>query len=118
MSLKISSEKINNPFLVDLLEKSVKGDKENNQNNFYNIYSIRIETKSSALVRCSMGSVADSSAAKIRLLFDSSNYFLLNLLANMDFNAASQRLVRFFFASTTFSLFKSRFAIFKVFRYA
>lgn len=42
MSLKISSEKINNPFLVDLLEKSVKGDKENNQNNFYNIYSIRI----------------------------------------------------------------------------
>ena len=64
MSLKISSEKINNPFLVDLLEKSVKGDKENNQNNFYNIYSIRIETKSSALVRCSMGSVADSSAAK------------------------------------------------------
>lgn len=35
----------------------------------------------------------------------------------MDFNAASQQLVRFFSASTTFSLFKSRFAIFKVFRY-
>lgn len=85
MSLKISSEKINNPFLVDLLEKSVKGDKENNQNNFNNIYSIRIETKSSALVRCSMGSVADSSAAKIRLLFDSSKYFLQNLLAKYGF---------------------------------
>ena len=85
MSLKISSEKINNPFLVDLLEKSVKGDKENNQNNFYNIYSIRIETKSSALVRCSMGSVADSSAAKIRLLFDCSKYFLQNLLAKYGF---------------------------------
>ena len=33
-------------------------------------------------------------------------------------SAASQRLVCFFSASTTFSLFKSRFAIFKVFRYA
>ena len=102
MSLKISSEKINNPFLVDLLEKSVKGDKENNQNNFYNIYSIRIETKSSALVRCSMGSVADSSAAKKRLYLIPPNIFFKTCLPNMDFNKASQQLVRFFSASTTF----------------
>lgn len=87
---------------MDLLEKSVKGDKENNQNNFYNIYSIRIETNSSALVRCSMGSVADSSVAKIRLYLIPPNIFLQNLLAKYGFNAASQRLVRFFSASTTF----------------
>jgi len=42
-----------------------------------------------------MGSVADSSAAKIRLLFDFSNFFFKICLPNMDFNAASQRLVRF-----------------------
>lgn len=35
----------------------------------------------------------------------------------MDFNAASQRLVRFSLQAQLFSLSKSRFAIFKVFRY-
>lgn len=35
----------------------------------------------------------------------------------MDFNAASQRLVRFSLPAQLFNLFKSRFAIFKVFRY-
>ena len=35
----------------------------------------------------------------------------------MDFNAASQRLVRFSLQAQLFSLFKSRFSIFKVFRY-
>lgn len=46
------------------------------------------------------------------------NIFFKICLPNMDFNAASQRLVRFSLPAQLFSLFKSRFSIFKVFRYA
>ena len=37
------------------------------------------KTKSSALVRCSTGSVVDSSAAKLRFKFEFSKYFSRNL---------------------------------------
>ena len=49
--------------------------------------------KSSALVRCSTGSVADSSAAKLLFKFEFSKYFSRNLLEDREFNKIEKKKI-------------------------